>query len=307
MLGPILAFVAGATTLTLLLAWAARTPAAGELARWAARYDLQLRREDRGWVAGELRRGRLLRTAGFTAMFATGMAATIWWTATHEVSGVPLAFAVLIDPAAWATAYLAGATLAELTRRRPGAQRVRAAALVPRRLGDYLPAWMLLTYRGVALVVLALTPLAARPVPGLPPPPGGASASPAAQAVVSGIAAVGIAALVELALRAMVRRGQPVATPDELAVDDALRSTAIRRTAGAGLAALLFLLGHQLASLSGRWWLLGGLTYFLCYGLAIGVWKDLTVPLRWRIRRAYRSGGSGGPALPQRDPRRKPA
>jgi hypothetical protein len=307
MLGLILAVAAGAVTLALLLSWAARTPGAGELNRWAVRYGLELRREDRRWVAGELRRGRLLRTAAFTATFATGMAATIWWTTTHEVSGLPLALAVLIDPAAWATGYLAGAALAELTRRRPGARPIRSAALVPRRLRDYLPAWMLLTYRGVALVVLALTPVAARPDPGLPPPPGSASPSSAAQAVVSGIAAVGIAVLVELALRAMVRRGQPVASPDELAVDDALRSTAVHRTAGAGLAALLFLLGHQMAILNGRWWVLGGLAYLLFYGLALGVWKDLTVPLRWRIRRAYGSGGPGGPALPQRDPRRKPA
>jgi hypothetical protein len=307
MLGLILGVAAGAVTLALLLAWAARRPAAGQLARWAASYGLELRREDRSWVAGELRRGRLLRTAGFTATFATGAAAGIWWSATHGVSGRPLALAVLIDPAAWATGYLAAATLAELTRRRPGAQRVRAAALVPRRLGDYLPAWMVLTYRGVALVVLALTPLAARPVPGLQPPPVAGSPSAASQALVSGIAAVGIAALVELALRAMVRRGQPVASPDELAVDDALRSTAIYRTAGAGLAALLFLLGHQLPNLNGRWAVLGGLAYLACYGLAVGVWKDLTVPLRWRIRRAYGAGGPGGPALPQRDPRRRPA
>jgi hypothetical protein len=305
MLGPILAFAAGAVVLALLLAWAARTPGPGELDRWAARYDVELRRGDRRWVAMELRRGRLLRTAGFTATFVTGMAASIWWTATHELSGMPLAVAMLIHPAAWATGYLAGATVAELTRRRPGAQPIRGAALVPRRLGDYIPTWMLVTYRGLALVALALTPAAARPVPGLPPPPG--AITRAAEAVASGIAAIAIVALVEVALRSMVGRRQPVATPDELAVDDALRSTATHRTAGAGLAALLFLLGNQLGSLSGRWWALDGLAYLLFYGLAVGVWKDLTVPLRWRVRRAYGSGGPGGPALPQRDPRRKPA
>ena len=304
MLGLILAVAAGGVALALLLGWATRTPRVGELTRWAARYDLELRPEDRSWVAGELRRGRLLRTAGFTLPFAIGGTATIWWTATHNLSGMPPALAALIDPAAWATGYLAGATFAELTRRRPGAQHVRGAALVPRRLGDYLPAWMPLTYRGVGLVMLALTPLAARPDPVLSPPPGGTSAL--AAAVIRGIAAAGVAVLVEVALRAMVRRGQPVATPDELAVDDALRSTAIHRTAGAGLAALLFLLAQQLPNLSTRWWALGGLAYLLCYGLAVGAWRDLTVPRRWRIRRAYGSGGPGGPALSQRDPRRKP-
>jgi hypothetical protein len=299
MLGLSLALAAGAITAALLLCWVARTPGPGELARWAARYELDLQREDRPWVARELRRGRFLRTLGFTVTFGTGMGVAFWWGATHLSLSAPFPLSILGNPAAWATGYLVGATAAELTRRRPGAPRVRAAALVPRRLGDYLPAWMPWIERAVALVVLGLTPLASRTVPGRSPR--------VDLAIAAGVAAVGIAAMVEVALRSMVGRPQPVASPDELAVDDALRSTAIHRTAGAGLAALLFLLGRQLGSSVGQPWEIAGVVYLLCYGLAIGAWKDLTVPLRWRIRRAYGSGGPGGPALPQRDPRRKPA
>jgi hypothetical protein len=239
--GPILAFAAGATTLALLLAWAARTPAPGELGRWAARYELDLRREDRPWVAGELRRGRLLRTLGFTAAFTVGMGANIWWAAVHRPSTAPFPLNLLLHPAAWATGYLSAAALAELTRRGRDRQPVRAAALVPRRLGDYLPGWMLWIERGVALAVLALAPLAHR------------------------------------------------------------------RTAGAGLAALLFLLGEQVGGLGGGWPLLSSVVGLSCYGLAVGAWKDLTVPLRWRIRRAYGSGASGQVPLSRHDPGRGPA
>lgn len=299
MLGPILAFAAGATTLALLLAWAARTPAPGELGRWAARYELDLRREDRSWVAGELRRGRLLRTLGSTAAFTVGMGANIWWAAVHRPSTAPFPLNLLLHPAAWATGYLSAAALAELTRRGRDRQPARAAALVPRRLGDYLPGWMLWIERGVALAVLALAPLAHRSPLDDPSGP--------SHGFVAGAAAIAIAAVVELALRSMVGRRQPVATPAELVVDDAMRSTSIHRTAGAGLAALLFLLGEQVGGLAGGWPLLSSVVGLSCYGLAVGAWKDLTVPLRWRIRRAYGSGASGQVPLPRHDPGRGPA
>jgi hypothetical protein len=299
MFGLSLAFAAAAITLALLLAWAARTPGPSELARWADRYELDLRRDDRSWVARELRRGRVLRTLGFMVTFGTGMGMAFWWGGTHLQPGPPFPLSILGNPAAWATGYLVGATVAELTRRRPGAPRVRAAALVPRRLGDYLPAWMPWIERVVALVVVGLTPLAGRTVPGRSPR--------VDLAIAAGVAAVGVVAMVEVALRWMVGRPQPVASPDELAVDDALRSTAIHRAAGAGLAALLFLLGRQLGSSVGRPWELAGLVYLGCYGLAIGAWKDLTVPLRWRVRRAYGSGASGQTPMPRHDPGRGPA
>jgi hypothetical protein len=299
MLGPILAFAAGAVVLALLLAWAARTPGPGELARWADRYELDLRRQDQPWVAGELRRGRLLRTLGFTAAFAVGMGANIWWVAVHHPFTPPFPLNLLIHPAAWTTGYLSAAALAELTRRARDRQPVRAAALVPRRLVDYLPGWMLWTARGVALAVLALAPFAHRSPPDDPSGPG--------HGFVAGVAAIAIAALVELALRSMVGRRQPVATPAELAVDDAMRSTSIHRTAGAGLAALLFLLGEQVGGLAGAWPVLSSVVGLSCYGLAVGAWKDLTVPLRWRIRRAYGSGASGQTPLPRHDPGRGPA
>lgn len=299
MLGLALAMVACTATLALLLCWAARTPGAAELAGWAARYDLELHREDRQWVASELRRGRLLRTLAFVVTLAIGGGASFWWAAKHQVPSAPFPLDVLSHPAAWATGYLVGATAAELTRRRPSPQPIRTAALVPRRLGDYVPAWMLWIERGVALAALALALVGSPAVTGASP----MTDHPLAR----GIAAIAIAMVVEVALRYMVRRPQPVASSSELVVDDALRPTAIHRTAGAGLAALLFLLGRQFAGLVGQWWALDGLAYLVCYGLAIGAWKDLSVPMRWPIRRARAAGRSGGPPVPRHDPGRGPA
>jgi hypothetical protein len=109
---------------------------------------------------------------------------------------------------------------------------------------------------------------------------------------------------VELALRVMVRRPQPVATTAELAVDDALRSTSIHRAAGAGLAAQLFLLPNQLGNLGirGLWGVVAGLGTLLCYGLAIGYWRDLSSPLWWPIRRGVGPRPPDQPSRPRRDP-----
>jgi hypothetical protein len=173
--------------------------------------------------------------------FGIGQGALVWWGLADQRPLPPAPLSVLAFPSAWAAGYLLGGVAAELTRQRPHPRQVRAAILAPRRLADYLPAWMLRSERAVALAVLGL--------------------------------------------RAMVRRPQPVASTGELAVDDALRSTSLHRAAGAGLAALLFLLGNQLGALDRHWWALTGFLALVCYGLAIGCWKDLTSPLWWPIRR----------------------
>jgi hypothetical protein len=110
--------------------------------------------------------------------------------------------------------------------------------------------------------------------------------------------------MVEIGLRTMVRRPQPVTSTRELAVDDALRSTALHRAAGAGLAALLFLLGNQLGALDRHWWVLTGFLALVCYGLAIGCWKDLSSPLWWPIRRG---AGPQPPVHPRPAPGQEPA
>jgi hypothetical protein len=300
MLGWILAVTAAVGLLVALLRWAARPPDTAAVAGWAARYNLALHPDDYPPVSRQLCRGRWLRTLGCVVPLVIGEGATFWW---GEAFGkpLPLPLAVLAAPSAWAVGYLVGAVAAELTRRRP--QGLRAAALAPRRLADYLPAWMLWAERAVAVAVVALAPLARQASTGTPW---------TKNSGVTAIAAIGVAILVEIALRVMVRRPQPVVTTGELAIDDALRSTSIHRAAGAGLAALLFLLPSQLGNLtlSGPWRAITGGFGLVCYGLAIGCWKDLTSPLWWPIRRGLGPGPrppAQQPRRPQQDPGQEPA
>jgi hypothetical protein len=291
MLGWALAITTAVALLGLLLRWAARPPDPAAIATWAASYNLQLHPDEQVYVSNQLRRGRLLRTLGCVIPLVVGQGAMVWWGLVHA-RPLPAPLSLLAFPSAWAAGYLLGAVAAELTRPRPHPRPVRAAMLAPRRLSDYLPAWMLWAERAVALAVLALVPLAT---------PGSAG-----RAKVTVIAAITVATLVAVGLRAMVRRPQPLGGPGELAVDDALRSTALHRAAGAGLAALLFLLGNQLAVLDRHWWVLTGVLGLVCYGLAIGCWKDLTSPLWWPIRRG--TGPAPPPPIPSpRAPGRGPA
>lgn len=276
MLGWTLAITTAVVLLAALLRWAAQPPDTAAVANWAARYDLVVHPDDRQHVSQQLRRGRWLRTLGFVVPFVIGEGATLWWGVAYDKPLAPFPLRLLAAPSAWAAGYLLGAVAAELTRRRAHPGGLRTAALAPRRLADYLPAWMLWAERAVVVAVLALAPLASWGKPWTH-----------SRGSTTAIAAIALAGLVEVTLRVMVRRPQPVVTTGELAIDDALRSTSIHRAAGAGLAALLFLLPSQLGGLNlgGPWSVIASVAGLLCYGLAIGCWRDLTSPLWWPIRR----------------------
>jgi hypothetical protein len=199
MLGWALAITTAVALLALLLLhWAARPPDSAAIATWAASYNLRLQPDEHTYVSRQLRRGRWLRTLGFVIPFAVGQGAMAWWGLVHARPLPPAPLSLLTFPSAWAAGYLLGAVAAELTRRRPHPRQVRAAVLAPRRLSDYLPAWMLWAERAVALAVLALVPLASD----TPSSPG--------RAIPTAIAAITVATLLEIGLRAMVRRPQPL-------------------------------------------------------------------------------------------------
>ncbi len=287
MLGLIVAASLLGIVLAELLVWTGRLPTGAAVAAWAGRHGLALDEQTTGdAVRRQLRRGRVARTLGFLAAFAIGEGASLYWAHIHLpslLSGPPLPvpFSVLASPSGWAAGYLAGALVAELTRPRPGPGRLRAAALTPRTLGGYLSAGMLAAERLVAVAVVALVPLALRWAPAgwswtFLDPRGRAG-------IADGVVAVVIAALVEVGLRMIVRRAQPVASTAALGIDNALRSTSVHRVAAAGLAVQLFLLSEQGATAFSRlgWsyrldWL--PLVAFwlgvLCMALAIGAWTD---------------------------------
>src|SRR6266536_4410537 len=255
MLGWIVAASLLGIVLAELLVWTGRLPTGAAVAAWAGRHGLALDEQTTGdAVRRQLRRGRVARTLGFLAAFAIGEGASIYWTHIHPqvllpepppaAPPLPVPFSVLASPSGWAAGYLAGALVAELTRPRPDPGKLHAAALTPRTLGGYLSAGML---------------------------------------AAEGVVAVVIAALVEVGLRMIVRRAQPVASTAALGIDNALRSTSVHRVAAAGLAVQLFLLSEQGATAFSRlgWsyrldWL--PLVAFwlgvLCMALAIGAWTD---------------------------------
>jgi hypothetical protein len=299
-----LAVAAVVATLTTLLLWAARPPGDAGVLEWAARYDLALRLEDREPVRRQLRRGRLLRTGGFVVPFAIWVGTGIYWTAVVERPMPRFPLGWIANPAAWATGYLVGAVVAELTRPSGRRQPVRGAALVPRRLADYVPAWMPWTARGLAAAIVVLAQF------NHADDAGGSDPWPLRPSFIAAFAAVAVTVLIEVALRVVVRRPQPVASTAELSVDDALRSSSVHRIAGAGMAALMFLLANQLGVLPRHWWAVGALLALVCYGLAIGCWRDLTSPIWWPVRRG-RSRSAPDPREPDSPPgpgpRRRPA
>ncbi|HEY6590335.1 MAG TPA: hypothetical protein VI751_04770 [Actinomycetota bacterium] len=69
-------------------------------------------------------------------------------------------------------------------------------------------------------------------------------------ALATAAVAVGVTVAVELLLRRMVRRPQPVDDPTALAVDNALRSTSVHAAAGAGLAIVLLSLSLQVTNVA---------------------------------------------------------
>jgi hypothetical protein len=195
--------------------------------------------------------------------------------------------------------YLAGVLVAEFRWARPRAGVVRSAALVPRRLGDYLPARVLAGMRLAALAVAGLVPVLAW---------GPVAPAPVRALVVGGrggalaTAAVTLAAAVavEWLLRRLVARPQPAVDPAGLAVDDALRSTSVHAAAGAGLAIVLLGLSLQVSNLAANLGAGPGRTALvaLSWGwaaAALAAWARVGHPRRWPVRRLA-VGGAGGPA-----------
>jgi hypothetical protein len=281
-----------------LAAHALRPVSSAELDRWMQAHGLDASAEGRSVVARYLRRSRRWRAAGFLPPFLVGMIGSWVWVlfAGREP---PQPWSTLASPKVWIAGYLLGAVAAELSWPRPfPTMGVRAAALVPREPRRYLPNWVLPTCWAAAAGTLVAA-LAPRWLP----------VQDMAQHTVaqdrSGLAgagaAVGMAALLQLAARVVLRRRQPYASDEQLAVDDALRSACLHRAAGAGLAFVLL-------ALAGAVWHLAGVTdlrplrlvlpviSLVCLAAAWNTFLWLRAE-RWRVPRAPDSmptTGAGG-------------
>jgi hypothetical protein len=267
---------------------AARPPDPAAVAAWASGHGLgglparQLEPAER-----YLRRSRLFRTVGGAVPFAVGTVAPALWAATR---GLPAPWPLgLFGPRSWLAGYLAGVLLAEFGWSRPRAGTVRSAALVPRRLGDYLPAQVVPGMRLAALAVAALVPVVAWG-PATPAEVRGLLLGGRGGALATAAVAAAVAVAVELGLRRVVGRPQPAAHPGELAVDDALRATSVQAAAGAGLAIVLLSLsvqvGHVAAGLAagpGRTAVVA--LSWACAAAALAAWVRVGHPRRWPVRR----------------------
>ena len=250
-------------------------PRRRRLDEWAEAHGLVLTAVNRPMVRYYLRTARLLRSLGVLAGAVLPTLAVRAWGG-DQGTGVPWGIV-------WAyVGYLVAALYAELTVVRPAPAR-RLASLAPRRLEDYLPAphrWVQWSAAG-AVVVGALAAAALDPAPTRWANGYGSGRTPVVLAAV----AVGVAAVVELLERWVVRRPQPLGSADLVAADDAIRSQSVHSLCGGGVALLVLLASAQAAALGQRD--LGDLRRALFAAAAGGVLASY-VACKWLAHRAWR-------------------
>jgi hypothetical protein len=210
------------------------------LARWTKAHGIAIDDENRAAIRRYLLHGRRIRTTGALSGYV-GYSVFTMINTTNQ------------PPFGWLTAtfggYLLGAAVAELWSLRPQPGSVRAAALAPRRMTDYVPRYAVIGIRIVpALTALALIVgpmLSVRYEPGLEPP-----ADREWGAIIGWtIASIVLAVFVETTARRIVRRPQPITSEKLLVVDDAIRSTSLHCLIGAGLAMMLYALSRNLSQI----------------------------------------------------------
>jgi hypothetical protein len=256
--------------------------------RWAQSAGLPLTDDNRRVVRRYLTWNRRARRAGGLAGFV--LPNLYSGIVDHSFAAFPFLFIV--------GGYLLGAVVAEVAVNRPR-RRSGAALLVARRLDDYLPRQVLALQRGLPVVAAVLLPgaFALSPFPDLVPSPN-VEPDTLAGFVLPAAVAVGTALVIEALQRLIVARRQPVTSHNDLAVDDAIRSSSLHVVAGAGLAMLLFTVAVEVTTLAAfsksaawpvplAWVPLAGLVVAL---LAAGVyfWLRLPDPHGFQVRRGRR-------------------
>ena len=262
-----------------------RSPDERFLQRWAGAYGIELTERNRAMVQTCLRRTRRIRTLGALAgVFFSVIYVTITENSTSFL-GNGLFLAVV--------GYLMGTVVAEAVVPRPHRGATRMATLVPRTLHDYLPRYAIVALRALPAISVSLIPVYVA-----------VEArfqilifhiSPVGFAVISGVL-VAMAVGVEAVERGIVRRPQPVVSPDLLEADDAIRSASVHALSGGGVALALLGLSYQLSEISSimtvRTLSPLGFLPVLMLGLALKSWIDLGHPKAWRVRRVHQGSGA---------------
>jgi hypothetical protein len=232
------------------------------LERFAWRQRLEVTATNGDQIIRYLATTRRWRVAGFTAGYVLSIAAVV---VVNDIGN--LGFVVLF--AGWFT----GALVAEIRVAHLAHGTRRAASLRPRRPGFYLPvvAWALVPVAAGLAVAVAVATLVAR---------ASHRAEPDWWAAVWLVVALATAGTVRAVQRRVLRRPQPLAAPDVLAADDAIRSRSLHVLAGGGTALVLLCVTAQLDAihLDGD----GGLQVWREIGIAVAALLGWTVSTtRW--------------------------
>jgi hypothetical protein len=243
--------------------------------RWANSAGVELTPTSAPVVRRHLAWSRRSRTVGGLAGFlAPGIHARVT-TGDSDPGGLSVVLMLV--------GYLLGALFAEVVVSRFHG-RTAAESVGPRRLEDYLPAYVLVLQRGLAILVgllvvayVLLEPHTHRSVP------------PPALIATFGLAGVCVAALVEALQRRVVARRTPVTSPIDPPVEDALKSSSAHVMAGAGIGLLLNVVGPLVLALltlpSTVGPVFGFGLIFILVPLSIFFWLDLGKPHGFRVRR----------------------
>jgi hypothetical protein len=194
---------------------------------WARAHALTLTDENRIMVRWYLRNARVLRTWGVLAgLFLPSLIALA--LGAGDATPVPQ------NPVWIFVGYLVGALYAELSLVRPVDPRRRAASLVPRELGDYLPRRLLMAQRVMGALILAAGVAVV-----LVPFRDDWFDVDRLLCLVVAVTGAAVAVGLERVEAWVVQRPQPFASPSLVAADDAIRSQSVHSLAGSGLAVLL--------------------------------------------------------------------
>ena len=219
-----------------------------EARSWARGHDLTLTDETRPIVTIYLRNSRHLRQLGAVGALFIAAAVTAGTGVDLHVPGM-----------VWILCgYVIGSLWAELALAHVPSSGARSASLETRRLRDYLPLPMVVAEVALPLIAGALSIVSFAADPSTRPNNStnvelfvvGSPEVMRQGAVATGAVAVALMIAVAVGQRLLLRRPQPLCRPEELVIDDAMRSTSIHLVGATGLVVAAMTMAQQLGYLS---------------------------------------------------------
>jgi len=250
----------------------------GRLERFARRQLLQITPGNGNHVIRYLASTRRWRVAGLVGGI---LVSSTWYAATE---GFRIDFLTLL--AGW----FAGALVAEVAMARRSLGQRRTASLEPRLPGAYLPrtAWAFPAVAAALSVAVATATAIAAALD---------RAEPSWAAAFWAVVALAVAVTVRAAQGYVLRRPQPLADPDVLAADDAIRSRSLHVLSGGGAALILYCVLGQFGSAHSTFG--GGVDQAVAAAATVTLFAApalgwIVATAAWRVRRPEGSTPVGG-------------